>query len=240
MAKAYGAHDIEVLEGLEPVRKRPGMYIGSTDTSEGLHHLIFEILDNSIDEAMNGHADTIEVTLHSDSESVSISDNGRGIPVEKHPKFNKSALEVILTTLHAGGKFSDKNYKTAGGLHGVGSSVVNALSEELVATVMRDGREYTQTYQRGLPTTKLRSSKIVGKKTGTTIFFRPDPEICSSIHFSAKVIRETIRTKAYLNPGLRLSFLEESSGEKQEFFYEDGLVAYLKQILAEKKADASW
>ena len=142
MAKSYSAADIEVLEGLEPVRRRPGMYIAGTDTPAGLHQLVSEILDNSVDEAMNGHADKIEVTLHSDGSSVTVSDNGRGIPVEKHPVHKKPTLELILTTLHAGGKFSAKNYQTAGGLHGVGSSVVNALSETLVATVRRDGKEY--------------------------------------------------------------------------------------------------
>src|SRR5262245_49014877 len=138
MAKSdYNAANIEVLEGLEPVRKRPGMYIGGTEGPQGLHHLVKEIVDNSVDEAMNGHADKITVTLHKDGESVSVEDNGRGIPVDIHPKFKKSALELVLSTLHAGGKFSDSNYASAGGLHGVGASVVNALSEELVATVYR-------------------------------------------------------------------------------------------------------
>ncbi|MDD2943850.1 MAG: DNA topoisomerase IV subunit B [bacterium] len=235
VAKSYSASDIEVLEGLEPVRKRPGMYIGSTDTPQGLHHLVFEILDNSVDEAMNGYATEIEVTLHADRQSVTITDNGRGIPVEKHPKFNKSALEVILTVLHAGGKFSDKNYKTAGGLHGVGSSVVNALSEELVATIRRDGRIYSQSYSRGVPVSSLTSRKGEGNKTGTTIFFRPDPQIFSQITFSDKIIRETMRTKAYLNPGVRLFFVDEVNSSREEFHYEEGLVAYLRQILGEKK-----
>ena len=143
MATSYTAKDITVLEGLEPVRKRPGMYIGGVGSS-GLHHLVWEILDNCIDEAMNGHASNISVTLHEDESSLTISDDGRGIPVDKHPQTKKSALEVIFTTLHAGGKFEHGNYKTAGGLHGVGASVVNALSEELVATVKRDGQTYEQ------------------------------------------------------------------------------------------------
>jgi DNA gyrase subunit B/topoisomerase-4 subunit B len=146
----YTAKDITVLEGLEPVRKRPGMYIGGVG-SAGLHHLVWEILDNSIDEAMNGYASNIAVTLHSDGSSITIADDGRGIPVDKHPKTKKSALEVIFTTLHAGGKFDAGNYKTAGGLHGVGASVVNALSRELVATVKRDGSTWQQKFKQGVP-----------------------------------------------------------------------------------------
>ena len=151
---------------------------------------------------MNGHADNISVSLHADGTSVSVADNGRGIPVDKHPKYKKSALELILTTLHAGGKFSDKNYKTAGGLHGVGSSVVNALSEEMIVTVKRDGGEHVQSFSKGKPSSKLKSKKVSGKKTGTNIFFRPDEDIFPSIKFSSKKIKESLQTKAYLNPGL--------------------------------------
>ena len=154
-AASYKATDIEVLEGLEPVRKRPGMYIGGTEGPQGLHHLLKEMLDNSIDEAMNGYADEIIVVLHEDQESITVEDNGRGIPVDTHPKFKKSALEIILTTLHAGGKFSDHNYTSAGGLHGVGASVVNALSETLEAKVYRDGHEWIQKFSRGKPVSKL-------------------------------------------------------------------------------------
>jgi len=234
--KSYGASDIEVLEGLEPVRQRPGMYIAGTDTPAGLHQLVFEILDNSVDEAMNGHADTIEVTLHKDGESVSVKDNGRGIPVDKHPKFKKSALELILTTLHAGGKFTDKNYKSAGGLHGVGSSVVNALSREMVATVLRDGKEYTQAFSRGKPTSKLKSKSVGGRKTGTTIFFRPDEKIFPKTQFSGKKISETLKTKAYLNPGLKLVYIDEKAKKKETFHFEEGLSAFLKDELERKKA----
>ena len=234
--KSYGAADIEVLEGLEPVRKRPGMFIAGTDTPAGLHQLVFEILDNSVDEAMNGHASRIDITLHADGQSVTISDNGRGIPVEKHPKFKKPALELILTTLHAGGKFSDKNYQTAGGLHGVGSSVVNALSSELVATVTRDGKEHQQSFARGKAKGPLKTTKENARGTGTAIFFRPDSTIFPKIDFSKEIICDTLQTKAYLNPGLRLVFLDEKSGEKREYFYTDGLIAYLKQILEERKA----
>lgn len=236
MAKRYSAEDIEVLEGLEPVRKRPGMYIAGTDTPAGLHQLVFEILDNSVDEAMNGYANAIHVTLHKDGESVTVEDNGRGIPVDKHPKFKKSALELILTTLHAGGKFSDQNYKTAGGLHGVGSSVVNALSVEMRATVLRDGKEHVQTYSRGKPKGPMTSKKKSGRKTGTAIFFRPDPKIFANTIFKADTIREVIRTKAYLNPGLKLIFTEEKAGSVEEFLYEDGLKSYLRQLLVETKS----
>lgn len=236
MTKAsYTAQDIEVLEGLQPVRERPGMFIAGTDTPAGLHQLVFEILDNSVDEAMNGFATRIVVTLHRDHSSVTIADNGRGIPVEKHPKYKKSALELILTTLHAGGKFSSKNYQTAGGLHGVGSSVVNALSEELVATVRRDGKEHRQAFSRGVPQGPLKLVAKDLKGTGTTIFFRPDPEIFPSVQFDAPHIRQTLKTKAYLNPGLQIIFRDELSGEEETFHYAEGLAAYLREILSERK-----
>jgi DNA gyrase subunit B/topoisomerase-4 subunit B len=236
--KKYSAEDIEVLEGLEPVRQRPGMYIAGTDTSEGLHQLVYEIVDNCVDEAMNGHASAITVIMHSDGESITVSDNGRGIPVDKHPKFKISALELILTTLHAGGKFSDKNYKTAGGLHGVGSSVVNALSEELVATVRRDGKEYQQAFARGKPKTSLKVTNPSIRGSGTTIFFRPDGEIFAKRRFSAKAIRTTLQTKAYLNPGLSLTFVDEQANTKEEFLYQEGLVAFLREQLEQKKQEA--
>lgn len=235
MTYSYNASDIEILEGLEPVRKRPGMYIAGTDTPAGLHQLVFEILDNSVDEAMNGYASEITVTLHADKSSVTVVDNGRGIPVDKHPKFNKSALELILTTLHAGGKFSDKNYKAAGGLHGVGSSVVNALSEQMVVTVWRDGKEYVQHYSRGKPISAVRAKKY-GKRTGTSVYFQPDTQIFPAIVFSSSLIREMLKIKAYLNPGLRLVFIDESAGSKEVFFYQEGLKAYLEQLLKERRA----
>ncbi len=238
MAKkgSYTAEDIEILEGLEPVRRRPGMYIGGTEGPAGLHHLVTEILDNSIDEAMNGHADHIIVTLHKDCESVTIEDNGRGIPVDIHPKFKKSALEIILTTLHAGGKFTDHNYVSAGGLHGVGASVVNALSEKLEATVWRDGSEWNQSFERGVPKTKLTKSKG-SKKHGTAIFFRPDSEIFKSTRFSADRILKMVEEKAYLNKGVRLKFINQASGEEQEFCYEDGIKSYLDALLVSSKVE---
>src|SRR5213596_3696560 len=172
MATTYSAKDITVLEGLDPVRKRPGMYIGGVG-SAGLHHLIWEILDNAIDEAMNGHASNIRVTLHKDGSSITIEDDGRGIPVDVHPKSKKSALEVIFTVLHAGGKFEAGNYKTAGGLHGVGASVVNALSRELTATVRRDGASWEQRFKQGQPIGAVKKLGAV-RGSGTTVFFRPD------------------------------------------------------------------
>jgi DNA gyrase/topoisomerase IV subunit B len=227
---SYSAVDIEVLEGLEPVRKRPGMYIGGTDGPAGLHHLVKEIIDNSVDEAMNGHADTITVTLHKDGESVTIEDNGRGIPVDIHPKFKKSALEIILTTLHAGGKFSDHNYVTAGGLHGVGASVVNALSERLEATVYRDGFEWSQAFKRGKPESGIKKGGASRKK-GTKMFFRPDNEIFRSIEFSVERLEKIIEEKAFLYRGLKLIFKNEKDETTKTFLYPDGVKSFLRSML---------
>jgi len=234
----YTAKDITVLEGLEPVRRRPGMYIGGVG-STGLHHLVWEVLDNSVDEAMNGHASDIVVTLHKDAASVTVEDNGRGIPVDKHPTTKTSALEVIFTTLHAGGKFDGQNYKTAGGLHGVGASVVNALSRELIATVKRDGFTYEQRYKEGDP---VGGVKKLGpaRGTGTTVFFRPDPKIFPKVQFDAAVIRERLEVASYLHKGVRVTFENEAaeSGQpKREVFqHDEGLGDYLKKILAERQA----
>src|SRR5687768_16211339 len=191
----YTAKDITVLEGLEPVRKRPGMYIGGVGTS-GLHHLVWEILDNAVDEAMNGYASNIGVTLHKDGSSITIVDDGRGIPVDKHPKTKKSAIEVIFTMLHAGGKFEQGNYKTAGGLHGVGASVVNALSKELVATVKRDGAQWEMAFKQGRP---VGAVKKVGaaRGSGTTVFFRPDSTIFPKIEFDADTIKQRLEVSSY-------------------------------------------
>src|SRR4029077_8404681 len=175
MAGSYTAKDITVLEGLEPVRRRPGMYIGGVG-SPGLHHLAWEMLDNPSEEAMNGHAANVSLTLHKDASSITVTDDGRGIPVDKHPTTKTSALEVIFTKLHAGGKFEGQNYKTAGGLHGVGASVVNALSRELTATVKRDGFTWEQKYKEGPPIGGVRKLGPA-RGTGTTVFFRPDPKI---------------------------------------------------------------
>ncbi len=231
MAATYTAKDILVLEGLEPVRRRPGMYIGGVDTS-GLHHLLWEIVDNSVDEAMNGHADRIVVTLHQDGRSVTVADNGRGIPVDRHAQYKKPALELILTTLHAGGKFEAKSYYHSGGLHGVGASVVNALSEKLVARVRREGAEWEQTFARGKATGPLR--KIgAARGSGTTIFFRPDPQIFPVTTFDAEVIAERLEAKAYLHGGLTVEFHDQTAGTKAVWHYEDGLRAFLDKVVTQ-------
>ena len=230
---SYTAKDITVLQGLEPVRKRPGMYIGGV-SSHGLHHLIWEVLDNSVDEAMNGYASAIQLTLHADGSSVTISDDGRGIPVDKHPRAKKSALEVILTTLHAGAKFEGQNYKTAGGLHGVGASVVNALSSHLVATVKRDGSVYEMKFKAGKPITKLRK-KGAGRGTGTTISFRPDPKIFPKTRFNPNTIRERLETTSYLHKALRITFIDEVNKTKTVFEHSEGIRAYLARILSDRR-----
>ena len=208
------------------------MYIGGVG-SAGLHHLVWETLDNSIDEAMNGHASNIWVTLHKDGASITIEDDGRGIPVDVHPKSKKSALEVIFTVLHAGGKFEAGNYKTAGGLHGVGASVVNALSRELVATVKRDGHQYQMTFKQGKPTGNLKKMGAA-RGTGTTVFFKPDPQIFPKVEFDAEVIRERLEIASYLHRGVKVTFEDEASGRKDVFQHEEGLVDYLKKIIASK------
>ena len=230
---SYTAKDITVLEGLEPVRKRPGMYIGGVD-STGLHHLVWELLDNAVDEAMNGHASRIEVRLHQDGATVTVSDNGRGIPVDIHPKFKKSALELILTTLHAGGKFEGLNYSHSGGLHGVGASVVTALSDRLVARVKRGGAEWQQTFSRGRATGELTQLGANGESrgSGTTISFHPDADIFPSIRFTPELIAERLEAKAYLHKGLSLVFHNEVSGKTTRYQYKDGLRAYLATLLS--------
>ncbi len=235
----YTAKDITVLEGLEPVRRRPGMYIGGVG-SAGLHHLVWEILDNAVDEAMNGHASNIAVMLHKDHSSITIQDDGRGIPVDKHPQTKTSALEVIFTTLHAGGKIEGQNYKTAGGLHGVGASVVNALSRELVATVRRDGATWEQRYKQGAPQGGVRKLGPA-RGTGTTVFFRPDSTVFPKTEFDASVIRERLEIASYLHKGVKIVFENEAPEAGQEgrevFQHDEGIGDYLKKILAERKAN---
>jgi DNA gyrase subunit B/topoisomerase-4 subunit B len=215
------------------------MYIGGVGSS-GLHHLVWEILDNAVDEAMNGHASHIAVALHEDGASMTIQDDGRGIPVDKHPQTKTSALEVIFTTLHAGGKFEGQNYKTAGGLHGVGASVVNALSRELVATVRRDGATWEQKFRQGTPVGPV---KKIGpaRGTGTTVFFRPDPTIFPKTEFDAAVIRERIEIASYLHKGVEIVFANEAAVDGQParevFKHDEGIEDYLKKILAERKAN---
>jgi DNA gyrase subunit B/topoisomerase-4 subunit B len=238
VVSTYTAKDITVLEGLEPVRRRPGMYIGGVGAA-GLHHLVWEILDNSVDEAMNGYASAIAVALHKDGSSITIQDDGRGIPVDKHPQTKTSALEVIFTTLHAGGKFEGQNYKTAGGLHGVGASVVNALSRELVATVRRDGATWEQKYKQGVP---VGGVKKLGpaRGTGTTVFFRPDPQVFPKTEFDPAIIRERLEVASYLHRGLKIVFENEAAEgdqpKREVFQHDEGIGAFLKKILSERGA----
>ena len=231
---SYTAKDITVLEGLEPVRKRPGMYIGGVGAA-GLHHLVWEILDNSIDEAMNGYASNISVTLHQDGTSITIADDGRGIPVDKHAKTKKSALEVIFTTLHAGGKFDPGNYKTAGGLHGVGASVVNALSRELVATVRRDGAQWEMTFRQGHVARPL-SKAGPARGSGTSVFFRPDSTIFPKVEFDPDLIRERLEVSSYLHKGVKIVFEDEARKARVVFQHSEGLADYLRKILQERSA----
>src|SRR6476469_8348006 len=231
---SYTAKDITVLEGLEPVRKRPGMYIGGVG-STGLHHLVWEVLDNAVDEAMNGYASAIGLTLHKDSSSITVTDDGRGIPVDKHPKTNHSALEVIFTVLHAGGKFEGTNYKTAGGLHGVGASVVNALSRDLTATVKRDGSQWEMRFKQGKPAGPLKKLGAA-RGTGTTVYFHPDSTIFPKVEFDPALIRERLEVISYLHKGVKVTFEQEATGEKEVFTHEDGIAEYLKTIIAQRGA----
>jgi len=211
------------------------MYIGGVSTA-GLHHLVWEILDNSVDEAMNGHADEIVVTLHKNGRTVTVADNGRGIPVDKHAKTGKSALEIVLTVLHAGGKFEGKNYKTSGGLHGVGASVVNALSKELVAMVRRDGAIYKMEFAQGKPITKLQKAASNARGTGTSITFTPDPTIFPKTEFDPDSIRQRLEITSFLHRKVRVLFIDEVNGKKDSFFHEQGITDYLAKVLAERNA----
>ena len=232
-AGEYSANNIQVLEGLEAVRKRPAMYIGDVNT-KGLHHMVYEVVDNSIDEALAGYCDLINVTIHEDN-SITVSDNGRGIPVDIHTKENRSALEVVMTVLHAGGKFDKNTYKVSGGLHGVGVSCVNALSEKLTATVYRDGLISEQQYSRGVP---LFDVKTVGEtdSNGTTVHFQPDKEIFNIHEYKYETIASRLRELAFLNAGLRITLTdlrdknEEGEPEKDEFFFEGGLIEFVTYL----------
>jgi DNA gyrase/topoisomerase IV subunit B len=236
MSSGYSAKDIQVLEGLEAVRKRPSMYIGGVGR-DGLHHMLWEIVDNAVDEAINGYATTITVTLHADGSSATVSDNGRGIPVDIHPKYDKSALELILTTLHAGGKFDNKAYETSGGLHGVGASVVNALSSQLVATIKRDDGLWVQRFRRGASRgAPERTGDARG--TGTSIFFRPDPTIFPEINFDADIIQRRLDTKAYLNGGLRIVFKDEQGKTSHTYQHDGGVADLVAATLKEKSFEA--
>ena len=232
---SYSAADIQVLEGLEPVRKRPAMYIGGID-STGYHHLLWEILDNSVDEVINGYATRIEVTLHSDGKTVTLTDDGRGIPVDLMAKYKKPALEIILTTLHSGGKFEQGNYIHSGGLHGVGSSVVNALSSKLVARVRRDGATHVQEFAKGLATSKLRKEGKA-KGTGTSITFTPDAEIFGlKAKFDPAQIRDRLEAKSYLHRGMIVVFRDETQkpAVEETFRHEGGIAEYLAKVVAQR------
>ena len=223
----YGADSIKVLEGLEAVRKRPGMYIGDTST-RGLHHLVYEVVDNSVDEAMAGFCDEIKITVHND-ESISIQDNGRGIPTDPHPYNGRPTSEVVLTVLHAGGKFGNGAYKVSGGLHGVGVSVVNALSEWLVVTIARDGVEKTQRFERGVPVTDL-SEGVPANWQGTRIEYLPDKEIFEDVHHSLDTLKTRFKELAFLNPGLKISVHDERTDESREYLFKGGIGAFVKYI----------
>ncbi len=225
--QTYDATSIQVLKGLEAVRRRPAMYIGDTG-SRGLHHLLFEVVDNSVDEALAGYCDRIKVTLHSDG-SVTVEDTGRGIPVDLHPTEGKPGVEVVMTTLHAGGKFDQKTYKVAGGLHGVGVSVVNALSEWCEVRVCRGGRLYFQRYERGKPTCAL---KEVGKRkrTGTKVSFFPDKKIFKQTEFNFELLSQKLMELAFLNKGVRFEIKDERSGKSQTYEYQGGIVQFVKYI----------
>ena len=225
--KDYSADQIQVLEGLEPVRKRPGMYIGSTDVT-GLHHLVWEIVDNGIDEALAGHATSVSVTILADG-GIKVDDDGRGIPTDVHPKTGKSTVETVLTVLHAGGKFGGGGYKVSGGLHGVGSSVVNALSERLLIDVYRDGKSFHQEYKTGVPQGDLKST---GKssRTGTVITFYPDATIFETVTFNYETILDRLRHAAYLTKGIRTSLSDERTGKRYSFYFEGGIKSYVTHL----------
>lgn len=227
--QAYDGSQIQVLEGLEPVRKRPGMYIGSTGY-DGIHHLIKEIADNSVDEAIAGYATKVEVVLQKDG-GVRVSDNGRGIPVDKHAKTGKSALETVLTVLHAGGKFGGGGYKVSSGLHGVGSSVVNALSEKFIAEVAKEGKLYRIEFERGATKTELQKLGATDRPNGTTIIFYPDPTIFKeTVEFDYKWVVSYLRHQAYLTKGVYTSVVDERTDERQAFYFEGGIQSYVKHL----------